>query len=281
MADSNKPIIPGGDTVGTVGEVYLSKNGKTYECVAVIDNTTVTPNGETIPRVEYVWVCTDDGTGGGAFPFDVSDAEPITISRTKEELIAAIDAGKTPIGYWLHTQSNGTVIRLFHFVKRFNATDGINLTFYFSDKTSSGVLDIQADGTIKRTYQNNDGGGDDGCQTLIVSIQADIFGELTSSSTDTFGISFPDNVTTQEQAQAFVAKIDNALSAGKQIIIKDSSNNTYTPHWVERGKNNNYFLSFMVVNGATLFIFVLLKKAGNLYFSMNNLFKYSLTTISA
>lgn len=99
MADSNKPIVPGGDTVGTVGEVYLSKNGKTYECVAVIDNTTVTPNGETIPRVEYVWVCTDDGAGGGAFPFDVSDAEPITISRTKEELIAAIDAGKTPIGY--------------------------------------------------------------------------------------------------------------------------------------------------------------------------------------
>ena len=65
MADSNKPIVPGGDTVGTVGEVYLSKNGKTYECVAVIDNTTVTPNGETIPRVEYVWVCTDDGAGGG------------------------------------------------------------------------------------------------------------------------------------------------------------------------------------------------------------------------
>ena len=64
MADSNKPIVPGGDTVGTVGEVYLSKNGKTYECVAVIDNTTVTPNGETIPRVEYVWVCTDDGAGG-------------------------------------------------------------------------------------------------------------------------------------------------------------------------------------------------------------------------
>lgn len=26
MADSNKPIVPGGDTVGTVGEVYLSKN---------------------------------------------------------------------------------------------------------------------------------------------------------------------------------------------------------------------------------------------------------------
>ena len=63
MADSNKPIVPGGDTVGTVGEVYLSKNGKTYECVAVIDNTTVTPNGETIPRVEYVWMCTDDGAG--------------------------------------------------------------------------------------------------------------------------------------------------------------------------------------------------------------------------
>ena len=63
MADSNKPIVPGGDTVGTVGEVYLSKNGKTYECVAVIDNTTVTPNGEMIPRVEYVWVCTDDGAG--------------------------------------------------------------------------------------------------------------------------------------------------------------------------------------------------------------------------
>jgi hypothetical protein len=159
MADSNKPIVPGGDTVGTVGEIYLSKNGKTYECVAVIDNTTITPNGETIPRVEYVWVCTDDGAGGGAFPFDISDSEPITISRTKEELIAAIDAGKTPIGYWLHTQSNGTVIRLFHFVKRFNATDGTNLTFYFSDKTSSGVLDIQADGTIKRTYQNTEPGG--------------------------------------------------------------------------------------------------------------------------
>ena len=156
MADSNKPIVPGGDTVGTVGEVYLSKNGKTYECVAVIDNTTVTPNGETIPSVEYVWVCTDDGAGGGAFPFDVSDAEPITISRTKEELIAAIDAGKTPIGYWRHTQSNGTVIRLFHFVKRFDVANGTNLTFYFSDKTSSGVLDIKADGTIKRTYQNND-----------------------------------------------------------------------------------------------------------------------------
>lgn len=159
MADSNKPIVPGGDTVGTVGEIYLSKNGKTYECVAVIDNTTVTPNGETIPRVEYVWVCTDDGAGGGAFPFDVSDAEPITISRTKEELIAAIDAGKTPIGYWRHTQSNGTVIRLFHFVKRFDVANGANLTFYFSDKTSSGVLDIKADGTIKRTYQNNDSGG--------------------------------------------------------------------------------------------------------------------------
>lgn len=348
------------------------------------------------------------------FPFTISDTDPVTISCTKEELIAAIDAGKTPIGYWRHTQSNGTVIRLFHFMKRFNATDGTNLTFYFSDKTSSGVLDIQADGTIKRTYRNNDGGGasgsanftftitpidgqvspnlsatrtemlaaldagktllgywtetrtilettdtikhefrlesvsgtgasrglafvnyeqfykstlyvngndtisfvdkevlpapmtkteamtqsvgmdndgrlwtepgasgDDDCQTLIVSVQADIFSELTSSSTDVFGISFPDNVTTQEQAQAFVAKIDNALSAGKQIIIKDSSNNTYTPHWVERGKNNNYFLSFMVVNGATLFIFVLLKNAGNLYFSMNNLFKYSLTTISA
>ena len=170
MADSNKPIVPGGDTVGTVGEVYLSKNGKTYECVAVIDNTTVTPNGETIPRVEYVWVCTDDGAGGGTFPFDVSDAEPITISRTKEELIAAIDAGKTPIGYWLHTQSNGTVIRLFHFVKRFNATDGINLTFYFSDKTSSGVLDIRADGTIKRTYQHNDGGGASGSANFTFTI---------------------------------------------------------------------------------------------------------------
>ena len=170
MADSNKPIVPGGDTVGTVGEIYLSKNGKTYECVAVIDNTTITPNGETIPRVEYVWVCTDDGAGGGTFPFDVSDAEPITISRTKEELIAAIDAGKTPIGYWLHTQSNGTVIRLFHFVKRFNATDGINLTFYFSDKTSSGVLDIRADGTIKRTYQHNDGGGASGSENFTFTI---------------------------------------------------------------------------------------------------------------
>ena len=170
MADSNKPIVPGGDTVGTVGEVYLSKNGKTYECVAVIDNTTVTPNGDTIPRVEYVWVCTDDGAGGGAFPFDVSDAEPITISRTKEELIAAIDAGKTPIGYWRHTQSNGTVIRLFHFVKRFDVANGTNLTFYFSDKTSSGVLDIKADGTIKRTYQNNDSGGASGAANFTFTI---------------------------------------------------------------------------------------------------------------
>lgn len=170
MADSNKPIVPGGDTVGTVGEIYLSKNGKTYECVAVIDNTTVTPNGETIPRVEYVWVCTDDGAGGGAFPFDVSDAEPITISRTKEELIAAIDAGKTPVGYWRHTQSNGTVIRLFHFVKRFDVANGTNLTFYFSDKTSSGVLDIRADGTIKRTYQNNDSGGASGSANFTFTI---------------------------------------------------------------------------------------------------------------
>lgn len=170
MADSNKPIIPGGDTVGTVGEIYLSKNGKTYECVAVIDNTTITPNGETIPKVEYVWVCTDDGAGGGAFPFAISDAEPITIGRTKEELIAAIDAGKTPIGYWSHTQDNGTVIRLFHFMKRFNATDGVNLTFYFSDKTSSGVLDIRADGTVKRTYQNNDGGGASGSANFTFTI---------------------------------------------------------------------------------------------------------------
>ena len=170
MADSNKPIVPGGDTVGTVGEVYLSKNGKTYECVAVIDNTTVTPSGETIPRVEYVWVCTDDGAGGGAFPFDVSDAEPITISRTKEELISAIDAGKTPIGYWRHTQSNGTVIRLFHFVKRFDVANGTNLTFYFSDKTSNGVLDIKADGTIKRTYQNNDSGGASGSANFTFTI---------------------------------------------------------------------------------------------------------------
>lgn len=170
MADSNKPIVPGGDTVGTVGEIYLSKNGKTYECVAVIDNTTVTPNGETIPMVEYVWVCTDDGAGGGAFPFDVSDAEPITISRTKEELIAAIDAGKTPVGYWRHTQSNGTVIRLFHFVKRFDVANGTNLTFYFSDKTSSGVLDIKADGTIKRTYQNNDSGGASGSTNFTFTI---------------------------------------------------------------------------------------------------------------
>ena len=90
------------------------------------------------------------------FPFTISDTDPVTISCTKEELITAIDAGKTPIGYWRHTQSNGTVIRLFHLMKRFNATDGTNLTFYFSDKTSSGVLDIQADGTIKRTYQDND-----------------------------------------------------------------------------------------------------------------------------
>ena len=64
MADSNKPIVPGGDTVGTVGEIYLSKNGKTYECVAVIDNATVTASGETIPRVEEVGVCTGDGAGG-------------------------------------------------------------------------------------------------------------------------------------------------------------------------------------------------------------------------
>lgn len=156
MADSNKPIVPGGDTVGTVGEIYLSENGKTYECVAVIDNSTVKPNGETIPKVEYVWACTDDGAGGGAFPFDVSDTDPVTISCTKEELIAAIDAGKTPIGYWHHTQSNGTVIRLFHLMKRFEKTVGTDLTFYFCDKTSSGSLVVQADGTVERSYQAND-----------------------------------------------------------------------------------------------------------------------------
>ena len=199
MADSNKPIVPGGDTVGTVGEVYLSKNGKTYECVAVIDNTTVTPNGETIPRVEYVWVCTDDGAGGGAFPFDVSDAEPITISRTKEELIAAIDAGKTPIGYWRHTQSNGTVIRLFHFVKRFDVANGTNLTFYFFDKTSSGVLDIKADGTIKRTYQNNDSGG------------------VSGSANFTFTIT-PTNGPGSQMLSATRAEMLAALDAGKTLL---------------------------------------------------------------
>lgn len=199
MADSNKPIVPGGDTVGTVGEVYLSKNGKTYECVAVIDNTTVTPNGETIPRVEYVWVCTDDGAGGGAFPFDVSDAEPITISRTKEELISAIDAGKTPIGYWRHTQSNGTVIRLFHFVKRFDVANGTNLTFYFSDKTSSGVLDIRADGTIQRIYQNNDGGGASG------------------SANFTFTIT-PTNGPGSQMLSATRAEMLAALDAGKTLL---------------------------------------------------------------
>ena len=199
MADSNKPIVPGGDTVGTVGEVYLSKNGKTYECVAVIDNTTVTPNGETIPRVEYVWVCTDDGTGGGAFPFDVSDAEPITISHTKEELIAAIDAGKTPIGYWRHTQSNGTVIRLFHLVKRFDVANGTNLTFYFSDKTSSGVLDIKADGTIKRTYQNNDSGGASGSANFIFTIT-------------------PTNGPGSQMLSATRAEMLAALDAGKTLL---------------------------------------------------------------
>lgn len=90
------------------------------------------------------------------FPFTISDSDPVTISCTNEELIAAIDAGKTPIGYWSHTQSDGTVVRLFYFVKRFDVANGTNLTFYFSDKTSNGVLDIQADGTIKRTYTNND-----------------------------------------------------------------------------------------------------------------------------
>ena len=55
-------------------------------------------------------------------------------------------------------------------MKRFNATDGINLTFYFSDKTSSGVLDIRADGTIKRTYQHNDGGGASGSENFTFTI---------------------------------------------------------------------------------------------------------------
>lgn len=89
------------------------------------------------------------------FPFTISDSDPVTISCTNEELIEAIDAGKTPIGYWHHTQSNGTIIRLFHLMKRCNKTDGTDLTFYFSDKTSSGTLTVQADGTVKRTYQDN------------------------------------------------------------------------------------------------------------------------------
>lgn len=104
------------------------------------------------------------------FPFTISDTDPVTISCTNEELIEAIDAGKTPIGYWRHTQSNGTVIRLFHLMKRFDVADGTNLTFYFSDKTSSGVLDVQADGTIKRTYQNNDGGGASGSANFTFTI---------------------------------------------------------------------------------------------------------------
>ena len=88
MADSNKPIVPGGDTVGTVGEVYLSKNGKTYECVAVIDNTTITPNGETIPSVEYVWVCTD---GGGVTTLHIN-----VTAINQDTLQATFTADKTP-----------------------------------------------------------------------------------------------------------------------------------------------------------------------------------------
>ncbi len=89
------------------------------------------------------------------FPFTISDSDPVTISCTNEELIEAIDAGKTPIGYWHHTQSNGTVIRVFRLMKRFTKTDGTDLTFCFCDKTSSGTLTVQADGTVKRTYQDN------------------------------------------------------------------------------------------------------------------------------
>lgn len=111
MADSNKPIIPGGDTVGTVGEIYLSENGKTYECVAVIDNSTVKPNGEKLTKKEYVWVCTDDGTGGAsgseALTFTITPVDgqvSPTLSATRAEMLAAIDAGKTVLGYWTETR---------------------------------------------------------------------------------------------------------------------------------------------------------------------------------
>lgn len=258
--------------------------------------------------------------GGGAsgsanFTFTITPVDgqvSPNLSATRTEMLAALDAGKTLLGYWTETR---TILETTDTIKhefRLESVSGTGadrgLAFVNYEQFYKSTLYVNGNDTVSfvdkerlpnpmtkteamtqsvgmdddgRLWTEPGASGDDGCQTLIVSIQADIFGELTSSSTDTFGISFPDNVTTQEQVQAFVAKIDNALSAGKQIIIKDSSNNTYTPHWVERGKNNNYFLSFMVVNSATLFIFVLLKKAGNMYFSMNDLFKYSLTTISA
>ena len=113
MADSNKPIVPGGDTVGTVGEVYLSKNGKTYECVAVIDNTTVTRNGETIPRVEDVWVCTDDGTGGVQSDRNQNDDTPPDSIKNKPSIATNDDSMDflaemgmiTPV-----TNSNGEIL---------------------------------------------------------------------------------------------------------------------------------------------------------------------------
>lgn len=92
------------------------------------------------------------------FSFTISDTDPVTISCTYAELVAAIDAGKTPIGYWSHEQSNGTVIRVFRLMKRFTKTDGTDLTFYFCDKISSGSLVVRADGTVERTYQDNDSG---------------------------------------------------------------------------------------------------------------------------
>lgn len=150
-----RPVVPSVDTVGEIGEKYTSTNGKTYKCVSAIDYNTVTPDGKKIEKTEYVWVCTDDGAGGGEFPFTISDTDPVTIDCTNEELIAVINSGKTPVGYWLHDQSDGQIIRVFHFMKKSDTTYGTSLAFYFCDKTSSGTLEIRSDGTIERTYRDN------------------------------------------------------------------------------------------------------------------------------
>ena len=112
MSSLNKPIVPGGDTVGTVGEIYHSDNGKTYECVAVIDNSTVKPNGEKVTKLEYVWICTDEGTCGASgsenFTFTITPVDgqvSPNLSATRTEMLAALDAGKTLLGYWTETRT--------------------------------------------------------------------------------------------------------------------------------------------------------------------------------
>lgn len=108
----NYPVVPDANTVGIVGVSYTSENGKTYECVAVIDNSTVKPNGEKVTKLEYVWVCTSEGAGGASgsenFTFTITPVDgqvSPNLSATRAEMLAALDAGKTLLGYWTETQT--------------------------------------------------------------------------------------------------------------------------------------------------------------------------------